>query len=129
VIAVWQPTVNDMSGFSDAVQEERDAKTLKFIEWAKPLCAKIKEKLNPPFVDFVDPSSGLPYLCSRGSTIFIETDDAILNLGYRILDFGCCKAVSHPTWGTKSFMSIIVSDARVEDLAHILGEHLQPNSV
>lgn len=29
VIAVWQPTKNDMSGFSDEVQDERDAKTGK----------------------------------------------------------------------------------------------------
>lgn len=29
VIAVWQPTKNDMSGFSDEVQDERDAKTAK----------------------------------------------------------------------------------------------------
>lgn len=29
VVAVWQPTDHDMSGFSDEVQDERDAKTLK----------------------------------------------------------------------------------------------------
>jgi len=29
VVAVWQPTKNDMSGFSDEVQDERDEKTAK----------------------------------------------------------------------------------------------------
>lgn len=50
----------------------------------------------------------------------METDDAIFNLGYQILDFGCCKAVSHPRWGTKSFLSIIVSNASKESIIQAL---------
>jgi hypothetical protein len=57
---------------------------------------------------------------TRGTTIFIETDDALLNFGYQILDFGCCKAVSHPSWDTYSFASIIYTTAPIDVITNAI---------
>jgi len=60
---------------------------------------------------------------SRGSTIFVETDDAVFSLGYTILDFGCCKAVSHAKWKTSSFLSLLITDVLQDSLASLLKEN------
>lgn len=46
---------------------------------------------------------------SSGS--FAETDDRLSQYGYRILDYGCCKAVSHPEWGTHVMVGAVFTDA------------------
>lgn len=121
VIVIFQKTKNSMDGFSDLVEDERIKKTEQFIEWSKSIVDEFG-KLNQ-WCDIIDPSSGLPFYGSRGTTLFIETDDFIMKLGYEILDFGCCKAIYHKKWGTFAFLSVLFTLAPAEKVFEIMKSH------
>eukprot|EP01120_Amphizonella_sp_Union-15-10_P001877 TRINITY_DN12020_c0_g1_i1.p1 TRINITY_DN12020_c0_g1~~TRINITY_DN12020_c0_g1_i1.p1 ORF type:complete len:167 (+),score=19.96 TRINITY_DN12020_c0_g1_i1:40-501(+) len=104
VLVSWQKTNNDMTGFTEVVEHERDVLTKQFLTFAEPICKSFKEK--GIWSDFIDPSSGLPYLGTRGSTIYIETDDMVTLLGYKLVELGCCRSLFHNEWKTKCFMGV-----------------------
>jgi hypothetical protein len=58
-------------------------------------------------------------------TIFMECDDAILSLGFDVIDLGCCKCVSHSTWGTHAFLATIFTRAPVEAIEKVIEQVTQ----
>jgi len=109
VITLCQKTTNDMSGWSNAVENEREELLEQFYSAAKELCGRLKS--DGYWSDFIDPSSGKPYYGQYTNTTMFETDEKYRLLGYRIEDLGCCKVISHREFGRHVFVGTIFTDA------------------
>ncbi len=95
VVTLAQRTEQDMSAWSEEMEEERDRRTAAFVGAAKEICARLASE--GLWADFIDPSSGAPYY-GRSSTSMFETDEKYRLLGYRIEDlvrdsFVLCSSV------------------------------------
>lgn len=113
VITVSQKTKNDMTSWSDQVEEERDELTGLFIENAKEICSKIQG--NGFWADFIEPSSGHAFFGTHRPETLFETDDRLNQLsGFRVEDLGCCKVLFHREWQSNVFVGLIFTDAPVE---------------
>ena len=112
LIICWQKTKNDMSSYSDQVQEERDKYTQIFVDWAKGICEKIKTQNH--WMDFIDPSSGKPFLGGHVNSTWDDTDDSIQLLGYEILELGCCRIATHEKFKTFAVLSLIATTAPLD---------------
>jgi len=109
VITLSQGTTNDMSGWSNDVEKEREVMIESFFSAAKELCGRLKNEGY--WSDFIDPSSGKPYYGQYTNTTMFETDEKYRLLGFRIEDLGCCKVISHREFGRNVFVGTIFTDA------------------
>lgn len=108
-ITYSQKTENDMSKWSEKIEEEREMKTEAFVQAAKEICGRLKEEGY--WADFIDPCSGTPHYGSHSNTSLFETDERFRLLGFRIEDLGCCKVILHPKYGRNVFVGCIMTDA------------------
>ncbi|NP_991157.2 metabolism of cobalamin associated Db [Danio rerio] len=109
VVTVTQRTQNDMTAWTEQVDQEREELLAKFIEGAKEICHALR---NEGFwADFIDPSSGLAYFGSYTNNTLFETDDRYRHLGFQIEDLGCCKVIRHVMWGTHAFVGTLFTSA------------------
>ena len=109
VITLSQKTANDMSGWSNEVEKEREDLIEHFLSAAKELCGRLKS--DGYWSDFIDPTSGKPYFGQYTNTTMFETDEKYRLLGFRIEDLGCCKVISHKEFGRNVFVGTIFTDA------------------
>ena len=86
VITLSQRTTNDMTGWSDDIEKEREALVEHFVSAAKELCGRLKN--DGYWSDFIDPASGKPYYGQYTNTTMFETDEKFRLLGFRIEDLG-----------------------------------------
>jgi hypothetical protein len=109
VLTISQRTENDMSVWSEQVEEEREALIGTFVQNASNIVEQIEEQGY--WSDFVDPCSGQPFNGNYKNEALFETDDRFNQLGFRIEDLGCCKAIAHKQWGTHVFVGVLFTDA------------------
>jgi len=109
VITICNKTKNDMSTWSADVEVERDLLVDSFIKAAKDLCKELRSRAQ--WADFIDPASGRPFFGPYTNTTFFETDERYRQLGFRLVDLGCCKVIAHQKWGTHAFVGTIFTSA------------------
>jgi len=102
-------TVADMSMWSQEMEDERESVTSLLVSTCKELCSRVKEEGY--FSDFIDPCSGTPHYSAHSSTTLSETDERLRLLGLRIEDLGCCKVISHHSFGRHVIVGIVVTNA------------------
>jgi len=112
VLTISQHTDNDMTMWSDEVEEEREALIHTFVETATEIVGQMTERGY--WADFIDPCSGSPFNGSHKNETLFETDDRFNQLGFRIEDLGCCKAIAHKEWGTNVFVGVLFTSAPLE---------------
>ncbi|XP_067933807.1 cobalamin trafficking protein CblD-like [Watersipora subatra] len=112
VVSLCHRTVQDMSGWSEEVEEERDTLISLYSETAKELCFVLRN--NGFWADFIDPCSGKPHLGPHTTDSMFEIDERYRHFGFEIEDFGCCKVIKHHKWGSKSFVGCVFTNAPVD---------------
>lgn len=105
IITVTQRSRSDMSSWSPAVEQEREAMLDRFVRGAEEICRDLR--VGGFWADFIDPSSGLAFFGPYTNNTLFETDDRFSRLGFHIEDLGCCRAIRHPLWGTHVFVGTI----------------------
>jgi len=109
VITLAQKTVNDMTGWSAAVEEEREKLVEAFMQAAQEVCGKLRAEGY--WADFIDPTCGKPYYGVYTNSTLFETDERYRLLGFQIEDLGCCKVITHHLFGRHVFVGTIFTDA------------------
>ena len=82
-------TQSDMATWNKNMNEERENLSALFISSAMTVSSILQR--NGYWVDFIDPSSGRPYLGHYTNHTLFETNDAYKEMGFQIEDLGCCK--------------------------------------
>ncbi|XP_050419237.1 cobalamin trafficking protein CblD [Patella vulgata] len=123
VITLSQKTENDMSGWSPDVEEEREALLETFMEGACEICTFLQQAGY--WADFIDPSSGKPYMGPHTNASFFETDERYRQFGFEIDDLGCCKVIRHHVWGTHSYIGCLFTNA---PLSHPVIQTMKKNN-
>lgn len=111
VLTVTQKTRQDMSAWSPDMESEREIIIEQFIDLAQALV----QRLNAAgyWADFLDPFSGRPFLGAYTNATMFETDERYRHFGFELEDLGCCKVIRHHTWGSKSFVGCLFTNAPV----------------
>lgn len=127
VITLAQRTLNDMTGWSEGVEEEREKLVEIFMQMAQDVCSNLRSEGY--WADFIDPTCGKPYYSQHTNTTFFETDERYRLLGFTIEDLGCCKVITHPEFGRNVMVGTLFTDAHpgngvVQDVFDDLGMEL-----
>uniref|UniRef100_A0A0N5ATJ1 Methylmalonic aciduria and homocystinuria type D protein n=1 Tax=Syphacia muris TaxID=451379 RepID=A0A0N5ATJ1_9BILA len=100
------------------VELERLQLTASFIEVALWVCQIIRKAGF--WADFIDPSSGRPYFGRTTNATLCGADERYRNLGFQVVDSGCCKVLEHGAWGRNVFVGTIFTNAPIH--ASVLSE-------
>lgn len=111
VITMARETQNDMSTWSDQVEDERDLITDQFVSMAKEVCTRLK--YDGYWADFIDPTAGIPFYTANTNGTMFETDEKYRLLGFRIEDLGCCKVICHRDFGRNVFVGSIFTSVPI----------------
>jgi hypothetical protein len=109
VLTISQQTQNNMALWNAQVEKEREDLLHNFILGAEEICNSLHA--GGYWADFIDPSSGKPYMGAHTNTTLMETDERYRMLGFEIEDLGCCKVISHHIWGTNAYVGCLFTNA------------------
>ncbi|XP_052258704.1 cobalamin trafficking protein CblD-like [Dreissena polymorpha] len=109
VITISQKTKQDMTGWSEEVEKEREQLLKAFVEGASDICEALQ--CAGFWADFIEPSCGKPFLGAHTNASLYETDERYRKLGFEIEDLGCCKVIRHHVWGTHAYVGCLFTNA------------------
>lgn len=113
VITLSQRTENDMTGWSPDLEDEREVLMEQFVMSAHEICEVL---IGAGFwADFIDPSSGQPYMGAHANDTMFETDERYKHFGFEVEDLGCCKVIRHHLWGTHAYVGCIFTNCELKN--------------
>ncbi|CAI2349379.1 unnamed protein product [Caenorhabditis sp. 36 PRJEB53466] len=115
IFNLTQKSEFDMKAWSEAMEEERDKLTASFVMSANAICKTLNH--YGYWADFIDPSSGRPYMSDFTNHTLFETNEIYKQMGFKIEDLGCCKVLQHACWGSHAFVGTIFTDAPLDSIA------------
>lgn len=123
VITLTHKTEHDMTYWSEEMDIEREEIIAEFVAKAQAICTALQEAGY--WADFIDPSSGRPYLGPYTSSTMLETDERYRHFGFTIEDLGCCKVITHHLWGSNALAGCLFTNAPFDspEVGKIICEH------
>ncbi|BFY97547.1 hypothetical protein BsWGS_00587 [Bradybaena similaris] len=112
IVTISLKTQNDMTLWSQQVEQEREELLETFVQGALEICQMFEK--SGYWADFIDPSSGKPFKGSHTNFTLFETDERYRKLGFEIQDLGCCKVISHPVWGAHAYIGALFTSAPID---------------
>lgn len=112
VITISQKTNSDMIAWSIDMEDEREELMEHFVNASQEICNSLTEAGY--WADFIDPTSGRPYLGAYTNATLYETDERYRSLGFTIEDLGCCKVIKHHLWGTHTYVGCLFTNAPMD---------------
>ncbi|KAJ6654041.1 hypothetical protein lerEdw1_007550 [Lerista edwardsae] len=112
VLTVTQKSMNDMTAWSQEVENEREILIENFINGAKEICCALGAEGY--WADFIDPTSGLAFFGPYTNNTLFETDERYRHLGFSVEDLGCCKVIRHRLWGTHVVVGSVFTNAALD---------------
>lgn len=125
VITICQKTKSDQKSWSPEMDDEREELMHHFVTLSQMIVTRLSEAGF--WADYIDPFSGRPYISPVTNDTLFETDERYRNFGFEIQDMGCCKIISHHSWGTRAFVGSLFTNAPLDspeliDVMHRLSE-------
>ncbi|KAI7887725.1 methylmalonic aciduria and homocystinuria type D protein [Mucor mucedo] len=121
VIPVVQKCVNDMVGFSEVVNKERDVKLELFVEWGKLVVDRIKS--IGMWAEIMDPASGFPVFGESGPSPYPDVQGThMLAPRFDVQNVGCCHILLHPTWYSYIYPSTMFTTAPADVFQKVIDE-------
>ncbi len=114
ILIVLQQANRSLLRCTAATEAEKHRLRQQFILFGEQLVAQLKSQDYQ--AELFDPRTGLPLFSPPGT---LRLDDIAVvrsTLGYPTLPKGGCLTISHPTWGSAVYPSILVSSATPEVL-------------
>lgn len=84
----------------------------QFISAATDLCDSLHDAGY--WADFIDPTSGRPYLASNTAASLYEKDHQYRELGFEISSFSGCRVIVHHQLGTRPYVGCIFTKAPLD---------------
>jgi hypothetical protein len=109
IVTMLRKTEHDSAAWTPPMEQERDTLTANFIQTATEVCDSLRQMGY--WADFIDPSSGRPYLGVFTNSTLMETDERYRHMGIRVQDLGCCKVIDHKEWGSCAFLGSLFTNA------------------
>lgn len=87
-------------------------------ELKESLLFENEESLNQSllFFDIIDPMTGYPMFCQRGSSIYDEIDGGSRLLRLKITTIGKCGVLTHPKWQSHMYPATMFTNATIDDV-------------
>lgn len=109
VLLLGFATINDMSGWNQGVEKERELLHRTFMRIGDDVAGRLVG--GGFWADWVDPVGGKPYRGSYCNDNLFETDPRLRPFGVKVNDLGCCKCINLQRFGSKAFVGCVFTDA------------------
>ncbi|KAJ3021343.1 hypothetical protein HKX48_008738 [Thoreauomyces humboldtii] len=121
VIPTFQQSVFDLVSVTNETQWERDL-LLDYIHvFALAIVTQLRRQSY--WADLTDPASGYPAFSeARGISLYPDVDGCVQLLGYQTVQAGCCRVITHPSWGTRNYPATIFCAAPVNVVTKVIEE-------
>ena len=120
LVPTCQRAAVDLVRWDDEVAAEKDLLLERFVAWAAAVCDALAAR--GCWGDYVDPCSGLAVRTPHSRVPYPEVDAFETLLRWRTGVAGCCRVLSHPTWGTHAYLATLFARAPVGVLEECLRE-------
>ena len=109
VLIILQPSQLELKQVTPETNAQKQQLRQRFLEFGLEIVNKLRQLGH--LADLFDPRTGKPLLSQAGT---LRLDDVAVvrsTLGYPITQFGNCRSLLHPTWGSAVYPSILISSA------------------
>ena len=120
LVPTCQRAAVDLVRWDDEVAAEKDLLLERFVAWAAAVCDALAARGS--WGDYVDPCSGLAVRTPHSRVPYPEVDAFETLLRWRTGVAGCCRVLSHPSWGTHAYLATLFARAPVGVLEECLRE-------
>lgn len=90
--------------------EAKDRLLERFFRVAEEICGR----LEGSWVDYIDPSTGLPMKSTQGPGVWNDVDMIQRMMKMPVVAVGGCQLLLHPTYGAKCYPGVILTTAETE---------------
>jgi hypothetical protein len=117
VVVLLQQSRYPLAKTAPHVEREKDRLREKFMRFG---CLVISQLRDQGFLaDLIDPRDGYPWLSRRGEISHDDTAAVTALLGFPVTP-GNCSILTHPTWDTAIYPSILMSSASPQVIKSVL---------